>query len=150
MNIFRADDRYLDELSELFNEYRKFYDQPSDPEGCLRFLTERLANEESVIFAAQLEDGRMAGFTQLYLSFCSVEMKELIYLYDLFVSSVARRQGIARALMGAARQYAIERKAGRLQLETAVDNRAAQKLYESLGWKRDEVFYTYHLELPAA
>ncbi|NIQ93115.1 MAG: GNAT family N-acetyltransferase, partial [Desulfuromonadales bacterium] len=57
------------------------------------------------------------------------------------------RRGVARALMDAARQHALDRGAGRLQLETAVDNEPAQTLYESLGWKRDDVFYTYQLDL---
>lgn len=89
----------------------------------------------------------MAGFTQVYHSFCSVEMAELVYLYDLFVLPEARRRGVAKALMNAAQSHAIRRGANRLQLDTAVDNRAAQALYESLGWRRDEAFYTYHLEL---
>ena len=100
-----------------------------------------------MIFAAQTDDGDIVGFTQLYRSFCSVEMKELIYLYDLFVAPRARRQGVARALMDAARQYAHDRGAGRLQLETAISNRPGQALYEDLGWERDQEFYTYHLAL---
>lgn len=31
----------------------------------------------------------------------------------------------------------------RLTLSTATTNRAAQALYESLGWKRDEQFFHY-------
>jgi len=30
-------------------------------------------------------------------------------------------------------------------LETATGNLTAQRLYESLGWKRDTEFYAYHL-----
>jgi ribosomal protein S18 acetylase RimI-like enzyme len=147
MNIFRVGLDHVDEVSNLFDQYRQFYEKSADPEGCRRFIGERLANNESVIFAANLADGPMVGFTQLYHSFCSVEMTELVYLYDLFVAPEARRRGVAKALMDAARKHAIHRRAGRLQLETAVDNLAAQALYESLGWKRDEAFHTYHLEL---
>lgn len=147
MNVFRVGLQHVDEVANLFDLYRQFYKKSADPKGCWQFIRERMANDESVIFAAKLEDGPMAGFTQLYHSFCSVEMAELVYLYDLFVVLEARRQGVAKALMDAAQNYAIRRGASRLQLETAADNQAAQALYESLGWKRDEVFYTYHLEL---
>lgn len=150
MNVYRADCGHLDELADLFDQYRQFYKQPPDPEGCRNFIGDRIANNESVVFAASIDAGPMAGFTQLYHSFCSVDMIELIYLYDLYVAPHARRQGVARALMEAARQHALDRGAGRLQLETAIDNSPAQALYESLGWKRDEVFYTYHLELRTA
>jgi hypothetical protein len=119
MNILRANSGHLDALAGLFDQYRCFYEQASDPKACRQFIADRLRNKESVIFAAQTDDGDIAGFTQLYRSFCSVEMKELIYLYDLFV----------------------------LQLETAISNRPGQALYEDLGWERDREFYTYHLAL---
>jgi ribosomal protein S18 acetylase RimI-like enzyme len=147
MKIFRATIGQLDVLAGLFDQYRCFYEQASDLEACRKFIGDRLRNNESVIFAAQADNGDIVGFTQLYRSFCSVEMKELIYLYDLFVAPQARRQGVARALMDAARQYAVNRGAGRLQLETAITNHPGQALYEDLGWERDEEFYTYHLAL---
>jgi ribosomal protein S18 acetylase RimI-like enzyme len=50
--------------------------------------------------------------------------------------------------MEAARQYASARGADRLTLETAITNRAAQALYEDLGYARSEEFYTYNLETP--
>jgi ribosomal protein S18 acetylase RimI-like enzyme len=147
MKIFRATIGQLDALAGLFDQYRCFYEQASDLEACRKFIGDRLRNNESVIFAAQADNGDIVGFTQLYRSFCSVEMKELIYLYDLFVAPQARRQGVARALMDAARRYALNRGAGRLQLETAITNRPGQALYEDLGWERDEEFYTYNLAL---
>jgi ribosomal protein S18 acetylase RimI-like enzyme len=147
MRIFKADLTHLDQLARLFDLYRQFYEQPADLEACRTFMGARMLNGESVIFAAQRESGEIVGFTQLYHSFCSVELKELIYLYDLFVDPDARRQGVARALMEAARKYAVHCGAGRLQLETAISNRPGQALYESLGWERDEEFYTYHLAL---
>jgi ribosomal protein S18 acetylase RimI-like enzyme len=147
MKIFRATIGQLDALAGLFDQYRCFYEQVSDLESCRKFIGDRLRNNESVIFAAQADNGDIVGFTQLYRSFCSVEMKELVYLYDLFVAPQARRQGVARALMDAARRYAVNRGAGRLQLETAITNRPGQALYEDLGWERDEEFYTYNLAL---
>jgi hypothetical protein len=30
-------------------------------------------------------------------------------------------------------------------LETATDKHTAQRLYENLGWKREQEFYTYYL-----
>jgi ribosomal protein S18 acetylase RimI-like enzyme len=143
--IFRATIDHLDQLADLYDQYRQFYQQKPDLEACRGFLGERIRNQESVIFAAQQDNGEIVGFTQLYNSYCSVEMEKLIYLYDLFVAPQARRQGAARALMDAARQYAVSCGAGRLQLETAVTNHPGQKLYEDLGWERDEEFYTYNL-----
>jgi ribosomal protein S18 acetylase RimI-like enzyme len=147
MKIIRAQSQQLDQLASLFDQYRQFYQQAPDLEGCRRFMAERLRNNESVIFAAQTPAGDLLGFTQLYRSFCSVEMKELIYLYDLFVQPDARRNGVAEALMHAARDYASARGADRLTLETATDNYKGQALYEKLGYQKDLDFFTYHLAL---
>jgi ribosomal protein S18 acetylase RimI-like enzyme len=147
MDIFRVNIEHLDELASLFDQYRQFYQQPPDLEACRAFMAERINNDESVIFAAQSDEGSIVGFTQLYRSFCSVELQEIFYLYDLFVDPSARRTGTARALMETARQYAAAREAGRLTLETAISNRIAQALYEDIGYARDKEFYTYHLDL---
>jgi ribosomal protein S18 acetylase RimI-like enzyme len=147
MDIFRVNIEHLDELASLFDQYRQFYQQPPNLEACRAFMAERINNDESVIFAAQSDEGSIVGFTQLYRSFCSVELQEIFYLYDLFVDPSARRTGTARALMETARQYAAAREAGRLTLETAISNRIAQALYEDLAYARDKEFYTYHLDL---
>ena len=46
-----------------------------------------------------------------------------------------------------AQQHAVETQAKGLMLSTEVGNRDAQRLYEALGWRRDETFYTYGLEV---
>lgn len=147
MRVIRAGTDHLDALADLYDQYRQFYEQPPDLAGCRAFLAERLGNNESVVFAAETGDDHLVGFTQLYRSWCSVEMSELIYLYDLFVAPDARRSGVARALMEAAREYGVKSGAGALKLETAITNKPAQALYEDLGWERDREFYTYHLPL---
>lgn len=45
--------------------------------------------------------------------------------------------------MLAAHEYAVNNDMARLDLTTAKNNHAAQTLYASLDWVRDEVFYTY-------
>ena len=147
MNIFRAKTEHLDQLAGLFDQYRVFYEMDSDFKACHNYLAERLEKDQSVIFAAGSDEGVLIGFTQLYRSFCSVELMPLVYLYDLFVDPGARRGGVAQALMDAAKQYARAHGAGRLQLETAISNTQAQALYEDLGWQKDKEFFTYHLAL---
>lgn len=147
MNIFQANTEQLDELAGLFDQYRVFYQQDSDLEACRSYLANRLEKNQSTIFAARSDKGRLVGFTQLYPSFCSVELSPILHLYDLFVDPGARRSGVARALMDAAKQHAQDFGASRLQLETAVTNKQAQSLYEDLGWEKDTEFFTYHLAL---
>jgi ribosomal protein S18 acetylase RimI-like enzyme len=49
--------------------------------------------------------------------------------------------------MERARQWALESNAENMWLETAVDNRTAQSLYEKLGWEKDDHYLRYNLWL---
>lgn len=136
----------LDDLAPLFDGYRQFYLQPSDVDGARRFLRDRFEHLQSVIFIAFV-DGRALGFTQLYPSFSSVSMQRLYILNDLFVHPDGRHHGLGRLLLRAAATFGRTVGAKELQLQTALDNHAAQALYESEGWVREQSFYVYELSL---
>jgi ribosomal protein S18 acetylase RimI-like enzyme len=133
----------LDQLSQLFGQYRVFYEQPFEPDACRKFLEERLSKEESVIFIA-LDKDAYAGFTQLYPSFSSVGLKKIWILNDLFVSGEHRQKGIAQALITHVTAYSKTTGRKKVVLSTAYDNFNAQKLYEKLGFARED-FYNYEL-----
>ena len=145
ITVVRAGIKDLDDLAHLFDDYRLFYGQRSDLAAAREFLRERIDRDESVIYAAYTGPREAAGFTQLYPSFSSVSLKPLWILNDLFVRSDIRRGGVARALLERASRHAVETGAKGLVLSTAVTNKAAQTLYESCGWKKDDEFLQYHL-----
>lgn len=130
-------------LVPLFDGYRQFYSQPSDPELARSFLSERFARNESVVFIAVAESGAALGFTQLYPMFSSTRAARIFVLNDLFVAPEARRRGVANGLLAAAEAYAARAGAVRLTLSTAHTNQSAQQLYESRGWKLEEKFRWY-------
>lgn len=139
-------------LGELFNQYRMFYGQESDEEGAVRFISERMEREESVILAALCRSGnngveQIAGFAQLYPSFSSVSMRKIWILNDLYVHPDHRGQGIAGMLLDAAREMAYQDKAIRIVLSTAKDNGQAQRIYEAKGYVQDAHFLYYELDL---
>ena len=146
-SIRRAGIADLDPVARLFDAYRQFYGQPSDLSTARAFMGDRLAAGDSVVFIAESADGLPLGFTQLYPSFSSVSARPIWVLNDLFVALPARRQGVARILMEAARAHAVKTGAKRLALSTAHTNKEAQALYESLGYRRDEQFVHYELDL---
>jgi GNAT superfamily N-acetyltransferase len=137
----------LDVLVPLFDGYRQFYKQPSDPARARHFLTERFAHHESLILLACDDRGAGLGFTQLYPMFSSVRAVRSYLLNDLFVVAEARRHGVAKALLMAAADQARALGAASMSLATALDNTAAQALYESLGWQREQGFCEYGLTL---
>lgn len=144
LEIYRATAAQLELLVPLFDGYRVFYKQASDYEAARLFLGARLAQNDTVIFLAEL-GGKAVGFTQLFPSFSSVSVKQLWILNDLFVAPEVRRGGVARALLERARDYALETQAKGLVLSTEIDSKSAQSLYEALGWRRIDAFYTYQL-----
>jgi GNAT superfamily N-acetyltransferase len=73
-------------------------------------------------------------------------MKPLCILNDLFTIPDARGLGAGTALIARAREHALVKGAFRLRLRTAHDNLTAQNVYEKLGFKRDEIYFTYDLE----
>jgi ribosomal protein S18 acetylase RimI-like enzyme len=141
----RADD--LTSLATLFDDYRRFYELESDLELSTRYMRERLTNRDSVLLVAPAPDGEPLGFTQMYPTWCSLLAAPIYVLYDLYIAPAARRQGTARALMLAAVERARQDGRRRLDLATAKTNVQAQILYESLGWRRDEDFHSYSLEI---
>lgn len=137
----------LEAVAPLFAEYRTFYSQEPDLGTATRFLHERLARDESIVFLAEL-DGTPAGFTQLYPMFSSVRAQRTFILNDLFVDAHARRKGVAQALLSAAAAFGREAGAIRLELETMPDNHAAQALYRAEGWQPNDS--TLRFQLPLA
>lgn len=136
----------LDALTPLFDGYRVFYEQESDPARARAFLADRLRQADSVIFLATVED-QPAGFVQMYPAFSSVSTTRIWILNDLYVIRDVRRLGVARNLIRHAMEWARSRGAVRLILETATDNIPAKTLYEDLGWIRDTEFDRYSVTL---
>jgi GNAT superfamily N-acetyltransferase len=138
----------IEMLVPLFDQYRLFYGQSSNPDAAGNFLRERLGSGESVVFIASEGEGeakRAVGFTQLYPSFSSVSMRRIWILNDLFVVSAYRGKGAGSLLLGAAREFAETTGAKGLSLTTMKENTGAQRLYEANGYVLDDEFYSYNL-----
>ena len=147
MEIVRANESHIPEISRLFDLYRQFYKCEPDRDLATKFITDRIRNAESVIFAASVND-ELKGFVQLYPSFCSVDATKIFILYDLYVEEYDRNTGIGALLMNEASEFSKNEGASRIDLLTAFDNKPAQHLYEKLGYKRVlEDFYKYSLEI---
>ena len=146
-NITEASIDDLELLAIQFDLYRQFYTLDSNIDACKKYLRSRLENQECKIFKAQIENGAVVGFTQIYTTFSSISLNRIHILYDLFVEKDYRKFGIGRALMNKATEFAKSEGVSHIQLSTAKDNKIAQALYESLKYKRDEDFYDYELNV---
>tara|TARA_Y100000590_G_scaffold255782_1_gene287248 strand:+ start:946 stop:1395 length:450 start_codon:yes stop_codon:yes gene_type:complete len=145
--IIEASKDYIEQVGELFDQYRQFYKYDSNIIQSTNFIKSRIINNESKIFIAINNNNQAIGFVQLYETFGSLDLGKIIILYDLYVKKEFRKKNIGRKLMISSHKYAKEIKAKRIQLSTAINNFIGQSLYESLGYVKDKDFYTYDLEI---
>lgn len=153
MNIRQIDFTEMDCVAGLFDQYRMFYDQPSDPDLALKFLRARLCNRESVLFVAFLEVGGNSipmGFTQLYPSYSSIRAVKNWTLNDLFVEPGYRNRDIGKALIRSAIDFARKDGVQWVELSTGTKNYIAQAIYERIGFRKqppESDFLAYRLIL---
>lgn len=143
MIVRRAKLEDLNQLSILFDEYRQFYGASSDLKLSFEFLKQRFSNHESVIFI-HIKNDVITGFVLLYLGFSSLSCSTYYILDDVYVTPVYRRQGSAKQLIDTAILFARHENALRISLETQKTNFQSHKLYEQMGFVKDDEFQTYH------
>ena len=145
--IIKANVNHIKQVGELFDLYRQFYKYVSNINESTDYISERMKNNESIIFFATNKQKEAMGFVQLYETFGSLDLGKIIILYDLYVKKDHRKNKIGRQLMLKSYEYAKQINAKRIQLSTATDNFIGQSLYESLGYVKDADFYTYDFEI---
>lgn len=116
----------------------RFLAPGDDPEGGYAwFLETQLDVPEAVIFVAE-QDRQIVGY--VYAGLEPLSWKELRgaagFIHDIVVDERARRSGVARQLMAAAVEWLRASGAPRVMLWTAAQNEGAQKLFDSLGFRR--------------
>ena len=145
--IINAEEKHIEEIGILFDLYRQFYKYESNLIKSTNYIKDRINNNESTIFIAISDANEAIGFVQLYETFGSLDLGKIIILYDLYVKEDHRKNNIGRKLMIKSHEYAKKINAKRIQLSTAIDNYIGQSLYESLGYVKDDDFYTYDFEI---
>ena len=145
--IIKAEEKHIEKIGILFNLYRQFYKYESNLIKSTNYIKDRINNNESIIFIAISDANEAIGFVQLYETFGSLDLGKIVILYDLYVKADHRKNNIGRKLMIKSHEYAKKINAKRIQLSTAIDNYIGQSLYESLGYVKDDNFYTYDFEI---
>jgi len=135
MNYRKAENRDLDKVTKLFDQYRLFYGKKTDLKGAKKFLTERVSKNDSVIYIAENPENKIIGFVQLYPLFSSTRMRKFWLLNDLFVDPDHRSEGIAIELINKAKELVRSTDACGMYLETEKSNVIGNKLYPKTGFK---------------
>jgi len=146
IKIIKAKKENYIEVGLLFDLYRQFYKYKTEIKKSTKYIKERISRKESTIFLCYC-DKEPAGFVQLYETFDSLNINKKLVLYDLYVKKEFRQIGIGKSIMDIAKKFGLKKKIKLIELSTAITNKKAQSLYESLEYKRDKEYYNYYLEL---
>ncbi len=147
--IRRVTETDLADLMPLVRAYCDFYGVAPSDEDLLALSRALIADpeHEGVQLVARDEAGSAVGFATVYWTWSSLSAFRIGTLEDLFVATEARGQGVAEALIEAARAECARHGARELGWQTAKDNLRAQRVYERIGAERSE-WLDYSLEVP--
>lgn len=96
---------------------------------------------DAMIFIAETEDKRPAGFIHLQTQIDYFNGEDCGYISDLAVDISFEGQGVGRALMNKAEEWARERGYRLLTLYVFAGNMHAQQLYEKNGFQPEVIKY---------
>jgi GNAT superfamily N-acetyltransferase len=117
----------------LFAGYLSFYRAELSDETT-RATFERLCAGGDMFGQLALdESGQGVGMANCVLHDTTWSRQPTCYLEDLFVAPAARGQDLGRALLGAVKEAAVERGAGRVYWHTQEYNGRARSLYDQVG-----------------
>ena len=118
--------------------------QELDKEKWTKYILEgfeKLSKRETdKIFVAEDESHAFLGY--LWIGEGSNMMTGLKhgYVYDVFVKEEFRGKGIGRTLLQKAESYCREKRYSRILLMVSVNNQAAMKLYDEMGFKVEQTY----------
>jgi GNAT superfamily N-acetyltransferase len=114
-----------------------------DPAHAREALAEAISGERSAVLVAE-HRGELLGFATAYLELNSVRFGLRCWVEDLAVSPEHRSQGIGKALLDAAKEWARERGATHLELDSGEARKDAHRFYEreQPAWKGIQFSWT--------
>jgi GNAT superfamily N-acetyltransferase len=136
----------LIDLLPLMRAYCEFYETAPRDDRLIALSRTLLQDpSEGVQFIARDEHGAALGFATVYWSWDTTEAMRIGIMYDLYVVAESRGGGIGRDLIEACRGACRTKGAAKLAWQTAPDNTAAQRLYDSTG-AESSLWKSYELE----
>ena len=103
-----------------------------------RRLEAAIADDRSTVLVAD-DNETVVGFATVYLDIVSVRFGQRAWVEDLAVAPQRRSSGIGKALLDAAKTWARDQAAARLELESGAARIDAHRFYEREGpdgWSR--------------
>jgi GNAT superfamily N-acetyltransferase len=139
VTIERATAADIGTIVPLFDAYRRFFAGRADLGRTRRFLEDRFAAGDSVIFVARA-GALTVGFIQLYPLWSSWHCARVWFLSDLYVAEDSRNLGVGRALVERIIAHARETDSSSIIVELPRREPHLKDFYSNLGFVGDELF----------
>lgn len=139
-----------DEVERVLGMYEWLFAPPGslppdwDPARAREAISEAIAGRQSTLLVAE-HRGELLGFCSAYIDLNSVRYGVRCWVEDLAVSPDHRSTGAGKALLEAAKDWARERGATHLELDSGLARRDAQRFYEREGPAWQGLQYTWLL-----
>jgi GNAT superfamily N-acetyltransferase len=104
-----------------------------DPKRAAVALRQAIESHDCAVLVAEADDGALIGFITGYQDLHSVRYGYRAWVEDLAVDPDRRSQGVGKALLDAAKDWARERGATHLELDSALARTDAHRFYEREG-----------------
>jgi GNAT superfamily N-acetyltransferase len=101
-----------------------------DPKRAAVALSQAISSHDAAILIAEADSGELVGICTAYYELHSVRFGNRVWVEDLAVHPEFRSQGIGKRLLDAAKDWARERGATHLELDSAPYRKDAHRFYE--------------------
>ena len=141
----------LDEIGDIVQLYEWLFEPPGrrpptwDPKRAAVALRHGIDSHDSVVLVAEVDDGELVGICTAYQDLHSVRFGYRAWIEDLAVHPEHRSREVGTRLLNAAMDWARERGATHLELDTAENRTDAQRFYERHRPDRRSISYGWEL-----
>lgn len=120
---------------------------PTTIEQAILRLSDLLGRKDHAIFVAENQSGEAIGWIHVF-EVCLLESPAMAEIGGLVVDQAARGQGVGKALVCAARQWAVVRGYPTLWVRSNIIRERAHHFYDELGFRRlkTQVVFTQDLD----
>ena len=115
---------------------RSLWDDCPDDQH-LREMDEILEGETEIVFVAERPDGRLCGFLEVSIRPWAIgcEPRQVGYIEGWYVDEDVRREGVGRALVGAAEAWARSKGCRQMASDAELWNTVSHQAHGALGYE---------------